>query len=400
MTGSRRADSNDLTRAGALSLSRLRRNLATWFRKYGRDLPWRKYRDAYRVWISEIMLQQTTVVAVVPYYERFLAQFPTLHDLAAASEHDVLRLWEGLGYYSRARNLRAAAQRIVSEYGGVVPHDVDELMRLPGIGMYTAGAVASLAYDRPAPIVEANTLRVYSRLLAFRGDPHSTSGKHHIWEFAGQAVPRRGAGAFNQALMDLGALVCTPTEPNCGECPVRSSCQAFRDGLQREIPLPKRRPETTFVTQAMVAVCKDGRYLLRRSPQGERWAGLWEFLRVDLDLKNENDKANGENGTQRQRNKMPFAQHALSAAVRQRIERAVANLSGLTVDVDTGAFDFHHSVTRFRIRLICAVAKLRGGTASDGAELRWAAPRTFSRHALSMPARKFADRLAVRHRTV
>jgi len=338
------------------------------------------------------MLQQTTVVAVVPYYERFLARFPTVHDLAAASEHDVLRLWEGLGYYSRARNLRAAAQRIDTEYGGIVPDDVDELMRLPGIGMYTAGAIASLAYDRPAPIVEANTLRVYSRLLAFRGDPHATSGKRHIWDFAGQAVPQRGAGAFNQALMDLGALICTPTEPSCSACPVRSSCQAFRDGLQQEIPLPKQRPQTTFVTQAMVAVRKDERYLLRRSPQGERWAGLWEFLRVDLDKQ----QANGENGTQCRRNRMPFAPHALSPALRQRIERAIADFSGLTVDVDSGAFDFHHSVTRFRIRLICAVAELRGGMVDAGAELRWATPRSFSRHALSMPARKFADRLAAR----
>ena len=167
------------------------------------------------------MLQQTTVAAVVPYYERFLARFPTVQALARAREHDVLRLWEGLGYYSRARNLRRAAQQIVSEWEGAIPQELEDLVGLPGIGRYTAGAIASLAYDRPAPIVEANTLRVYARLLAFRGDVHSTSGRNVIWSFAERAVPRRSAGAFNQALMDLGAMICTPVTPACDLCPVR-----------------------------------------------------------------------------------------------------------------------------------------------------------------------------------
>ena len=200
------------------------------------------------------MLQQTTVAAVVPYYERFLARFPTVQALARASEHDVLRLWEGLGYYSRARNLRRAAQQIVSEWNGTIPHDLADLVRLPGIGRYTAGAIASLAYDRPAPIVEANTLRVYARLLAFGGDVHSTGGRNVIWNFAERAVPRRSAGVFNQALMDLGATICTPAEPACERCPVRSCCRAFRDGVVHEIPRPRVRPQTTFVDEAMVAV--------------------------------------------------------------------------------------------------------------------------------------------------
>ena len=228
------------------------------------------------------MLQQTTVVAVIPYYERFLARFPTIQALARAREHDVLRLWEGLGYYSRARNLHSAARKVVDELGGTIPQELDDLLGLPGIGRYTAGAIASLAYDRPAPIVEANTLRVYARLLAFDGDVHSTAGRNAIWNFAETAVPRRSAGAFNQALMDLGAMICTPVEPGCAECPVRTCCRAFQKGVQQSVPRPRVRPQVTYVDEAMIAVCDDERYLLRQSLPGERWAGLWEFVRISL----------------------------------------------------------------------------------------------------------------------
>jgi A/G-specific adenine glycosylase len=372
-------------------LARLRRNLIRWFGKRGRDLPWRRSRDAYPIWVSEIMLQQTTVTAVVPYFKRFMARFPTVNSLAAASEHDVLRLWEGLGYYSRGRNLRLAARQIVAEHGGTVPQEIAELVLLPGIGRYTAGAIASLAYDRPAPIVEANTLRVYARLLAFAGDVHSTAGKNVIWNFAEQAVPRRSAGIFNQALMDLGATVCTPVEPRCAECPVRSCCQAFREGVQREIPRPRARPQTTFVDEAMIAVRREGRYLLRRSPPGERWAGLWEFLRVSLNA----DTLRGNGDVPRDgRATAGSGMHVLSTRTRRRMERAVAELCGLTIDTEREAFEFHHTVTRFRIRLLCAIADYRGGPLKPTGNFRWTTPGEFHRLALSMPARKFADRLA------
>jgi A/G-specific adenine glycosylase len=372
-------------------LTQLRRNLIRWFVKQGRDLPWRRSRDAYRIWVSEIMLQQTTVAAVVPFFERFIARFPTVNTLASASEHEVLRLWEGLGYYSRGRNLRLAAQQIVAEHGGTIPQELAELVLLPGIGRYTAGAIASLAYDRPAPIVEANTLRVYARLLAFAGDVHATVGRNAIWNFAERAVPRRSAGAFNQALMDLGATVCTPVEPHCAECPVRSCCQAFRDGVQRDIPRPRVRPETTYVSEGMIAVRREGRYLLRRSPPGERWAGLWEFLRIRLNA--DTSRGNGEEGY-RNRVKSGTSTHVLSARTRERMERAVAELCGLTIDTEREAFEFHHTVTRFRIRLLCTIADARGGAMKTTGNFRWTAPADFHRLALSMPARKFADRLA------
>jgi A/G-specific adenine glycosylase len=368
-------------------LARLRRNLIRWFHKHGRDLPWRRSRDAYCIWVSEIMLQQTTVVAVVPYFERFLARFPTIHALAQAREHDVLRLWEGLGYYSRARNLRLAAKQVVAETGGTIPRDLAELIRLPGIGRYTAGAIASLAYDRPAPIVEANTLRVYARLLAFDGDVHSTAGRNVIWNFAEQAVPRRSAGAFNQAVMDLGAMICTPVEPLCSECPVRSCCRAFQQGLERDIPRSRVRPQPTFVNEAMIAVHKDGRYLLRRSLTGERWAGLWEFIRISL-----GEGRPQKNGDSR-RAKPASELHALPASTVRRMEQAVAERAGLTVDAQRRAFEFHHTVTRFRIRLLCVIAEYQSGAVNPPANYRWATPTQFRRFALSMPARKFADRL-------
>jgi A/G-specific adenine glycosylase len=314
------------------------------------------------------MLQQTTVVAVIPYFERFLEQFPTLAALAAADEHEVLRLWEGLGYYRRARHLHAAARQVVADHAGVLPSDVETLQMLPGIGRYTAGAIASFAYDRRAPIVEANTQRVYARLMALREPIDSTAARNAVWAFAERAVPSRSAGAFNEGLMDLGATVCVPVSPRCEECPLTPCCRTFRSGLQAEIPVPKSRPEPTSVTQAMIAVRRGRRYLLRKSPPNERWAGLWEFLRVPL---NENEKT--------------------STAV---LERAVAGLCGLTVEAERGAFELRHTVTRFRIRLHCTTARYLAGTPNGAAEYAWSRPDEFPSFPFSMPARKFAKRLA------
>src|SRR5579872_810155 len=221
----------------AETLTRLRRALRAWYSRHARPLPWRKTADPYVIWISEIMLQQTTVAAVVPYFDRFVKRFPTLESLASAAEKEVLRRWEGLGYYSRARNLHRAARILVRERGGRFPNDVAELLTLPGIGRYTAGAIASFAFDKQAPILEANTLRLYCRLLDFGGDPRSAAGQKLLWGFAGQIVPRRHPGTFNQSLMELGATVCTVDEPRCSVCPVRGYCAAFSRGRQTQIPI-------------------------------------------------------------------------------------------------------------------------------------------------------------------
>src|SRR5437763_3122971 len=224
----------------SLTESRLRRRvrsrLLRWFDRHQRPLPWRRDRDPYRVWVSEVMLQQTTVAAVVPYFERFLAAFPTLADLAAADEQAVLRLWEGLGYYRRARHLHRAARQLVREYGGRLPDDAEVWRGLPGVGRYILGAVLSQAFGRRLPIVEANSLRVLCRLFGQRGDPRGGPVQKWLWAKAAELLPAKRAGDFNQALMELGALVCTPAAPKCDVCPLAKECVARREGAQAEIP--------------------------------------------------------------------------------------------------------------------------------------------------------------------
>jgi A/G-specific adenine glycosylase len=344
---------------------RFRRGLVAWYRRNARPLPWRKSADPYRIWISEIMLQQTTVAAVVPYFERFLARFPTLAALAKANEEEVLRLWEGLGYYSRARNIHKTAWLIVRELGGLFPDEVGRLAELPGIGRYTAGAIASFAFDRRAPIVEANTLRLYCRLLGYRGDPRSAAGQQLLWSFAGQIVPRKEPGLFNQALMELGATLCTPENANCPRCPVRACCAAFANGWQEQIPIAAARPAVTEVNEVAVAIHRDGRYLMRKRPAGERWAGLWDFVRF----------ASDENG------RTSLAQ----------IVRSIHQRTGLAVEIPERIGEIRHSVTRFRITLGCYAAQWSDGEAVNGScEFRWVTPRQLTKLPLSVTGRKLA----------
>ncbi len=255
-----------------------RRRLLAWFDQHQRDLPWRRDRDPYRIWVSEVMLQQTTVAAVVPYFERFLAAFPTLADLAAADEQAVLRLWEGLGYYRRARDLSRAARVLQRQHAGSLPDDPDLLAKLPGFGLYTRNAVLSQAFDRRLPIVEANSQRVLSRLLGLRDDPRGGAGRRTLWAAAEALLPKVRVGAYNQALMELGALVCTPKTPRCDACPVADRCRARLLGLQEAIPDKAPKTPITTVRESAVVIWRDDRVLLARRPQhATRWAGLWEF---------------------------------------------------------------------------------------------------------------------------
>ena len=215
---------------------RVRRRLLSWFESARRDLPWRRGCDAYHIWVSEIMLQQTTVAAVVPYFERFLHAFPTLRDLATAPEQDVLRLWEGLGYYRRARDLHRAARQLVADGSANLPDDPEVVRELPGMGRYTLGAVLSQAFDRRLPILEANSLRVLCRLFGRADDPRRGPAQRWLWQVAEDLLPAKRVGDFNQAMMELGALVCTPAAPRCDDCPLAADCVARRLGLQAEIP--------------------------------------------------------------------------------------------------------------------------------------------------------------------
>lgn len=368
-------------------LRRFRRNLRSWYAKHARDLPWRKTADPYAVWISEIMLQQTTVAAVIPYFERFVTRFPTVHTLAAASEEDVLRFWEGLGYYSRARNIHKTAGQIVDRYGGQFPDTVDQLVGLPGIGRYTAGAIASFAFGQRAPIVEANTLRLYCRLMGFQGDPRSSAGQRLLWQFAQHVLPRKDVGRFNQALMELGGTVCSVTEPGCSVCPVRSCCQAFRDGMQAEIPCLAPRVSVTAVLEASVAVCdRKGNYLLRRRAEGERWAGLWDFPRFPI-----GDSAAAESLARR-----GSKQRAVPQELKEQMEKTLAASYGLHTELTELLTTIQHSVTRYRITLFCFHARCASQTSAAAGETRWVRPDQFDDYPLSVTGRKLARLLVLR----
>lgn len=365
--------------------NRFRRNVRRWYDRHARDLPWRKSSDPYRIWISEIMLQQTTVAAVVPYFERFLARFPNIEELAEAPEEEVLRHWEGLGYYSRARNIHKTARKLVGENGGEFPDDVQALQKLPGIGRYTGGAIASFAFDRRAPILEANTLRLYSRLLGYRGDPRSAAGQRLLWEFGERILPRKSPGRFNQALMELGGRVCRPNDPDCPACPVKSCCRAFAEGTQEQIPRPADRPKITAVTEATVAVSKGEAYLLRRRGDGERWAGLWDFPRFSVD--GVRLPASLRNGASPRSQKIP-------RKLQQSLENGILETTGIAAEVESLVTEIRHGVTRYRIRLLCLLADYRSGSFDGREDLRWVTPREFSQYPLSVTGRKFARLLA------
>ena len=308
-----------------------RRRLTRWFARHARDLPWRQTSDPYAIWVSEVMLQQTQVVTVEAYYRRFLQRFPDVVTLAAASEQQVLRLWEGLGYYRRARSLHGAARQIVEQYDGRFPTELSELQSLPGIGRYTAGAILSIALDQRHPILEANTTRLFCRLLGYRGNPTETEGQHLLWDFAAQILPRRRVGLFNQALMELGSLVCLPRDPTCDACPVRGQCDTFAQGLQSSIPLTAKKVAYESLHEAAVVVRRGGQVLLRRCGPDERWAGLWDFPRFEIAAKG-------------------------PARLQHELRSKTQELTGVDIQPAEHVTTIKHGVTRYHITLDCYLA--------------------------------------------
>ncbi len=253
--------------------------LLEWYDQTAAALPWRSSApDAYRVWISEIMLQQTQVNTVVPYYRRFLEVYPDIFALAAASLDEVLKLWEGLGYYGRARNLHQTAQIVSEELDGIFPSSVDELQQLPGIGRYTAGAIASITYGERAPVLDGNVIRVFSRLLDLDVDVSQTKVKNQLWVQAEAWLPDTRVGDYNQALMELGRTVCTPRNPTCGDCPLQADCLAWANATQAERPVKKKKaPTPHYDVAAGIIRDDDGRILIAQRPLNGLLGGLWEF---------------------------------------------------------------------------------------------------------------------------
>jgi len=260
---------------------RFAKNLLAWYLKSGRNLPWRHTSDPYKIWVSEIMLQQTQVATVIPYYHRFLSAFPTVQRLAAASEKTVLARWEGLGYYARARHLHQAAQVVVAKFSGQVPSSFDALLTLPGIGRSTAGAILTLAFGQRYPILDGNVRRVLCRYLAIRRDPRDAAVEAQLWQAAARLLPQRRVDQYTQALMDLGAIRCVPKWPRCFTCPVRRDCRGYAEGIQETLPARQRRPPLPRHDHVVRVIlhARTGRQcvFLRQRPAKGFLGGLWEF---------------------------------------------------------------------------------------------------------------------------
>lgn len=349
--------------------SNLRRGVSAWYGRHARNLPWRQTRDPYAILVSEMMLQQTQVATVRPYFERFIQALPDFASLAAADQQQVLRLWEGLGYYRRARQLHETARVIVRQHGGQFPRDLEAAQRLPGIGRYTAGAVLSIAFDLRVPILEANTTRLYCRLLGYRGDPWSSEGQRLLWAFAQAVLPSRHPGRLNQGLMELGSMVCTRGRPRCGECPVAALCVARREARQREIPRARPKPAIEVRREAAWIIRYRGRVLLRRRGPEERWAGLWDFPRVELPA-----DTNGQP----------------PAALSEPVLAAVLRLTGVRIQPGRLLITLRHQVTRFRITLECYEARRISGRLQSDKDLRWVPRIDLARYPLSSTGRKLA----------
>ena len=358
-------------------------HLLTWFAKHKRDLPWRVLtahgrRDPYRVWLAEVMLQQTQVVTAMPYFARWLERFPTLRALADAPLDDVLKQWEGLGYYARARNFHKAVQTVVRDYNGELPHTVEELLKLPGIGRYTAGAVASLAFDQDAPVLDGNVKRVLSRLFAIGPDKAWTQRidsatlrdnlaeeKNEIealWQLSTWLLPKGQAGAFNEALMDLGATICTPRAPDCPHCPVQKHCAAYAQGKPEGYPLKKAAratPHKHFGTAVLVD--GQGQMLMGQRPTNGLLGGLWEFISGELSEAAQRDAG------------LPLFGTSLAGELAQIVQAR----TGLSVEVSDADFigTVQHGFTHFTMTKHVALVRVNETSAplrsDDYTQLRW-----------------------------
>ncbi len=355
--------------AGAASSDyELARRLLDWYAQNARRLPWRGSPDPYPVWVSEIMLQQTRVETVIDYFERWMERFPSLEALAQASEQDVLRLWEGLGYYSRARHLHQAAQLVMEKYNGRLPASRIELENLPGVGAYTAAAVASIAFGQDEATLDGNIRRVLSRLFAMRLPARSPEGEKQLWQLARQHLPPGRAGDYNQALMDLGATVCTPQKPACLVCPLSEMCQARAKGLQEALPVLERAQSVPHYIVTAAVVLRDGKVLIARRPSQGLLGGLWEFPGGKLE--------SGE---------------SLAEGLRREIREELN--AGIRVNEPFGVFK--HAFTHFKITLHAFLCELEEGEpeAVEASEIKWVNIDDLTNYPMGKVDRQISHRL-------
>ena len=303
---------------------KIQTKLLRWFQKNGRDLPWRKTRDPYAIWISEIMLQQTQVATVIPYYQRFLKSFPTVHDLAKSDLSKVLKTWEGLGYYSRARNLHRASKIVLNHFRGKIPDDLKDLLDLPGIGKYTAGAILSIAYNKEAPILDGNVKRVLSRLFAISSNLEGVKTEGLLWKISESLIPKGCPNSFNQAIMDLGAMICTPKDPQCHRCPLHPHCRAKASGNPERYPSRMVKKRTPHIEAISGVILNNGKVLLHQRPPKGLLGGLWEFPNWRI----------GENGK-----------------LRLRLKNHIKKEMGMKVEVKEPMGTFKQTYSHFKLTL-------------------------------------------------
>jgi A/G-specific adenine glycosylase len=322
-------------------------DLLQWYNREKRDLPWRRTSDPYRIWVSEIMLQQTRVDTVIPYYKRFLEAFPTVHDLAAAEQQQVLKLWEGLGYYSRGRNLHQAAKTVVSEFYGEIPATHEEITALKGIGPYTAAAILSIAYQKPYAVVDGNVIRVLTRYYGIKQDIRSAAVKNRVQELADGLIPEKNPGDFNQSVMELGATVCKPQNPECGMCPVSSNCVAYNSAQTDSIPYksPAKKIPHHQIGVGLI-VNENGDLLIALRPDDVMLGGLWEF---------------------------PGGKKEKSESIKKTVARELKEELGVDVEVLNKFRDLKHAYSHFKITLHAYWCKIINGdpTPNSSMQLKW-----------------------------
>ena len=360
-------------------------SLLAWFAQNARPLPWRRIRDPYGIWVSEIMLQQTQVKTVLPYWERWMRAVPNLAALAKAKPHTLHKLWEGLGYYTRVRNLQRAAQIIMAQQGGRFPHDFEDVLALPGVGRYTAGAVCSIAFNQPRPILDGNVMRVLTRCYGIAGNPRMGRVNARLWQLTEELVQRaarfevrpsrsrhtsrithhsrRPCGQFNQALMELGALICTPRQPRCGACPIAKQCVAYEQDRVHELPGFRARRSTTPRRFVAFVAQRGGRFLVRQRPPGVVNAHLWEFPNLEL-APDDGD-----------------------------LNRAARSVLGVRPERLDLVATVKHSITRYRITLEAYRVTSRQAAPIPLARGRWLGPRRLKKLAFSSAHKQILQRL-------
>ncbi|WP_372660491.1 A/G-specific adenine glycosylase [Cohnella sp.] len=353
--------------------------LLRWYQKERRDLPWRRSRDPYHIWVSEIMLQQTRVDTVIPYFNRFVDRFPTLEHLAIAPEEEVLKHWEGLGYYSRARNLQSAVREVVEQYGGQVPNQKKKVSSLKGIGPYTAGAILSIAYNQPEPAVDGNVMRVLSRYFCLEDDIARPSTRAGMEILAQGLIPEGEAADFNQALMELGAMVCTPKSPSCPSCPVMKLCLGRIEGREKELPVKTKAKPPKLVLRVAALVegtgVNAGKVLVRQRPETGLLARMWELPHVEVQ-----DKASWE----------------LTSSGGKSIESALAE-EGIRIHANEHIGDAQHVFTHlvWNIKVLAAVAEGEGYV-EERTSYKWVGPVEFENYVWPNVFRKLLTEYFVR----